>query len=147
MTSGFLEIGTTRMVISSLPKLKSRHSICKFLIFGQKFFTITSTVFSWVLKNYLQRNRNHDLNQNKIMKIKKYCTLITLFKVQPGLLTEAELSQIIRNVLQGLSYLHEISVIHRDVKAGNILLTDHGLAKLGDFGSASPKEGYILRNF
>ena len=50
-----------------------------------------------------------------------------------------EISQIIRNVLQGLEYLHGISIIHRDVKAGNILLTDHGLAKLGDFGSASAK--------
>jgi hypothetical protein len=27
MTSGFLEIGTTRMVISSIAKLKSRHNL------------------------------------------------------------------------------------------------------------------------
>lgn len=37
-------------------------------------------------------------------------------------------------VLQGLSFLHEKKKIHRDVKAGNILLNRDGYAKLGDFG-------------
>ena len=42
-----------------------------------------------------------------------------------------------RNILQGLAYLHHQQVIHRDIKAGNILLTESGVAKIGDFGSAS----------
>jgi len=40
-------------------------------------------------------------------------------------------------VLQGLDYLHKRSVIHRDIKGGNILITREGAIKLADFGIAT----------
>ncbi|CAM4920101.1 unnamed protein product [Rotaria socialis] len=39
-------------------------------------------------------------------------------------------------LLQGLSYCHEHSVLHRDLKPQNLLLTKNGQLKLADFGLA-----------
>lgn len=56
-----------------------------------------------------------------------------LRKLQSGL-TEAEIRVIVREVLLGLKYLHDDKKIHRDVKAGNILITKDFWPKLADFG-------------
>jgi len=56
-----------------------------------------------------------------------------LRKLQSGL-TEDEIRIIVGEVLLGLKYLHHDKKIHRDVKAGNILVTKDFCPKLADFG-------------
>ncbi|XP_022153499.1 serine/threonine-protein kinase OSR1 isoform X3 [Momordica charantia] len=47
---------------------------------------------------------------------------------------EVAIATILREVLKGVVYLHSHGHIHRDVKAGNILIDSRGAIKLGDFG-------------
>ena len=39
-----------------------------------------------------------------------------------------------RDILRGLSRLHHAGIVHRDIKPFNIMLTDQGVARIGDFG-------------
>ncbi|CAE6516579.1 unnamed protein product [Rhizoctonia solani] len=48
----------------------------------------------------------------------------------------AHLKSLCAQMLSGLAYLHQKSVIHRDMKGSNILLNNYGELKLADFGLA-----------
>ncbi|UZJ77209.1 Stk1 family PASTA domain-containing Ser/Thr kinase [Fictibacillus sp. KU28468] len=53
-----------------------------------------------------------------------------------GRLSVEESIQIIRQIASGMVAAHEHGIIHRDIKPHNILIDEHGLAKVTDFGIA-----------
>ncbi|KAL5108707.1 Serine/threonine-protein kinase TAO3 [Taenia crassiceps] len=71
--------------------------------------------------------------------VMEYClgSVADILKVQRHPLKECEISCIVKEVLTGLEYIHSKNFIHRDIKAANILFTESGGVKVGDFGSAS----------
>uniref|UniRef100_A0A8C1WV26 non-specific serine/threonine protein kinase n=1 Tax=Cyprinus carpio TaxID=7962 RepID=A0A8C1WV26_CYPCA len=60
-------------------------------------------------------------------------------------LTEPQIRVVCKQTLDALQYLHDSKVIHRDLKAGNILLTLDGDVKLADFGVSAKNTKTIQR--
>lgn len=61
-------------------------------------------------------------------------SLNDLMKLAHATLNEEQIATCMRDILKALAYLHDNNRIHRDIKAGNVLLTSDGVAKLADFG-------------
>ncbi|KAM4742962.1 serine/threonine-protein kinase TAO1 isoform 1-T2 [Anableps anableps] len=79
------------------------------------------------------------LREHTAWLVMEYClgSASDLLEVHKKPLQEVEIAAITHGALHGLAYLHSHNMIHRDIKAGNILLTEPGQVKLADFGSAS----------
>ena len=55
-----------------------------------------------------------------------------------GGFSEAAIAYVAQGMCSGLGYLHRQGLIHRDVKAGNLLLARDGAVRLADFGVVRP---------
>lgn len=74
----------------------------------------------------------HESHNNAIWSVMNYLfTCLSIELERP--LTEPQIRVVCRQTLEALTYLHENKVIHRDLKAGNILLSLDGEVKLGKF--------------
>jgi len=83
-------------------------------------------------------------HENNIWIAMEYCgagSVLDIIRISKINLTEPEIALILNDVLRGLFHVHKIKLLHRDIKAANILLNDKGVCKLADFGVS-----YILES-
>jgi len=77
------------------------------------------------------------LKENYLMIVMEYCdggSVLDVMQVCNKPLTERQISAVCSHALKGLHHMHSNKILHRDIKAGNVLLTGDGKAKLADFG-------------
>jgi len=52
--------------------------------------------------------------------------------------TVSEVKCLLSQLIMGMEYLHDNWILHRDIKTSNLLLNNHGILKIADFGLARP---------
>lgn len=60
-----------------------------------------------------------------------------------GAFPEPVLAQYTRQIVEGLAYIHEHAVMHRDIKGANILVAANGVLKIADFGASAQLRGTV----
>lgn len=87
---------------------------------------------------------------NYLWLVMEYCGAGSLYhfmtNVIESTMEEAHIASVMKMCLRGLAYLHSTRRIHRDVKAGNILLSTDGVCKLADFGVSAEMSSTLTRN-
>ena len=69
---------------------------------------------------------------------------ISQYKQQKSLIPEPEIWHYFVQMIRGLNSLHELSIVHRDIKSANLFLNKNGLLKLGDMNvSKVAKMGFL----
>lgn len=94
----------------------------------------------------LQHLRNHNVvsllevmvEKNECFMVFEYLShdLTGLINHPTFSLTLSHKKDLAKQMFEGLKYLHHRGVLHRDIKAANILISNRGLLKFADFGLA-----------
>jgi mitogen-activated protein kinase kinase kinase len=83
----------------------------------------------------------HLINDHEGRLVLELCEQGSLEKIihkdpsNPGISEATERLRWLKEILQGLAYLHSHGIVHRDIKPSNIFIRNNQ-AKIGDFGSA-----------
>jgi len=84
--------------------------------------------------------------KNKIVLIQEFVFGKTLFEVIERELEETEVESVMIQLIDVVAHAHDIGIIHRDIKPGNIIVKPDGTIKLLDFGAAKELKDKEISN-
>uniref|UniRef100_A0AC35TN30 Protein kinase domain-containing protein n=1 Tax=Rhabditophanes sp. KR3021 TaxID=114890 RepID=A0AC35TN30_9BILA len=89
-------------------------------------------------------------NSSQFSLVMEYCQRGELFNYLGKVtkLTDSHARTIFRQIVSAVRYLHHRNIVHRDLKAENILISEDGMIKVADFGFATHfADGELLDTF
>lgn len=75
--------------------------------------------------------------KGKWYEVMEYAPYDLFAIVMTGKMSREEISCSFLQILSGVTYLHSMGLAHRDLKLDNVVVNEHGIMKIIDFGSAS----------
>jgi len=91
------------------------------------------------------KNVQNFLYNEEIYMVTEFCEVGSIDRLLKFDLPEAAIAFITGQVLNGLSYLHKMGRVHRDIKCSNILVNSQGQIKIADLGLCEDlKDGTIV---
>uniref|UniRef100_A0AC34QTZ3 Serine/threonine-protein kinase PLK n=1 Tax=Panagrolaimus sp. JU765 TaxID=591449 RepID=A0AC34QTZ3_9BILA len=78
-------------------------------------------------------------DSENVYMLLELCSNRSMMEMQKrrGHVTEPEARYYMKQIVNGVAYLHDKLIIHRDLKLGNVFLDKHMVCKIGDFGLAT----------
>ena len=140
--------GAFGQIYKGFHKIEMKEYVVKQIKFTEKFTKEDAMNEAVILANLSDnphenviKYKDSYLKDNEIFIIMEYCAKGTLQQ----LIDEKKISQkfpvdeqIIKDILfsslKALNHLHQLNIIHRDIKPTNIFLDESGKIKLGDLG-------------
>ncbi|KAK4152052.1 kinase-like domain-containing protein [Chaetomidium leptoderma] len=74
--------------------------------------------------------------KGKWYEVMEYAPFDLFAIVMTGKMSREEVSCCFLQILSGVTYLHSMGLAHRDLKLDNVVVSEHGIMKIIDFGSA-----------
>ncbi|KAL0944435.1 Serine/threonine-protein kinase oca2 [Colletotrichum truncatum] len=74
--------------------------------------------------------------KGKWYEVMEYAPYDLFACVMTGKMTREEVGCCFLQILNGVTYLHSMGLAHRDLKLDNVVVSEHGIMKIIDFGSA-----------
>ncbi|KAM0716877.1 hypothetical protein Q7P37_006729 [Cladosporium fusiforme] len=74
--------------------------------------------------------------KGKWYEVMEYAPFDLFATVMTGKMTRDEITCATLQIISGVCYLHQMGLAHRDLKLDNVVINEHGIMKLIDFGSA-----------
>jgi serine/threonine protein kinase len=74
--------------------------------------------------------------RGKWYEVMEYAPFDLFAIVMTGRMSREEVSCAFLQILSGVTYLHSMGLAHRDLKLDNVVVSEHGIMKIIDFGSS-----------
>jgi serine/threonine protein kinase len=74
--------------------------------------------------------------KGKWYEVMEYAPFDLFATVMTGKMSRDEITCATLQIVSGVCYLHQMGLAHRDLKLDNVVINEHGIMKLIDFGSA-----------